>query len=480
MRKLLVCLGLAAVLCGCREATAPAEPFAAAPPAPSFGTVIVPDVPHVVQAPDFCGEAAAASFLQKLGKPYTQEDVFDLSGMSPARGMGATTRELKTALETIGFRVGPVWHTARAGAAAADLEARFAELYADLAAGIPSIVCTRFDERPDTTEHFRLVLGYDPQSDEVVYHDPALEGGAYLRMPRRRLLALWPLKYRDDEWTAIRLRLEPGELREPPSTSGLRPAAYAQHVRELRARMPAGFHVELSPPFVVVGDGGAETVRRSASGTVRWAVEMLRQDFFDRDPQKLIDVWLFQDAASYEKHARELFGEEPSTPYGYYSSANDAMLMNIATGGGTLVHEIVHPFVEANFPDCPAWINEGLGSLYEQSAERDGHIVGRTNWRLEGLQRAIRGRGLPSFASLAAMNDHAFYGDENGTNYAQSRYLLYWLQEQGRLVRFWREALAGRGSDPTGYAALVRVLGEADMAAFQRRWESWVLTLRFP
>ena len=46
--------------------------------------------------------------------------------------------------------------------------------------------------------------------------------------------------------------------------------------------------------------------------------------------------------------------------------------MNIATGGGTLVHEIVHPFVEANFPGCPTWFNEGLGSLYEQSAERKG------------------------------------------------------------------------------------------------------------
>ena len=40
-------------------------------------------------------------------------------------------------------------------------------------------------------------------------------------------------------------------------------------------------------------------------------------------------------------------------------------IMNIATGGGTLVHEIVHPYVEANFPGCPAWFNEGLGSLYE-------------------------------------------------------------------------------------------------------------------
>lgn len=35
-------------------------------------------------------------------------------------------------------------------------------------------------------------------------------------------------------------------------------------------------------------------------------------------------------------------------------------------------------------------------------------------------------------------------------------------------------------SDPTGIVTLKRVLGETDLDAFQRRWESWVLKLRFP
>ncbi len=66
--------------------------------------------------------------------------------------------------------------------------------------------------------------------------------------------------------------------------------------------------------------------------------------------------------------------------------------MDISTGGGTLVHEIVHPFIEANFPNCPPWLNEGLGSLYEQSGEVQGRIHGFTNWRLHGLQADIKAR----------------------------------------------------------------------------------------
>jgi len=32
--------------------------------------------------------------------------------------------------------------------------------------------------------------------------------------------------------------------------------------------------------------------------------------------------------------------------------------------------------------------------------------------------------------------------------------------------------------DPTGFNTLKRVLGEVDMAAFQKRWEKFVLALR--
>ena len=141
---------------------------------------------------------------------------------------------------------------------------------------------------------------------------------------------------------------------------------------------------------MVIGDETQGAVRERAEGTVKWAVDRLKQDFFANDPKEILDIWLFKDAASYEKHARLLFGETPTTPYGYYSSTHKALIMNIETGGGTLVHEIVHPFMEANFPACPPWLNEGLGSLYEQCGDVDGHIHGFTNWRLPGLQRADR------------------------------------------------------------------------------------------
>lgn len=238
------------------------------------------------------------------------------------------------------------------------------------------------------------------------------------------------------------------------------------------------FSFVIQRPFVVAGDETKEAVQQHAEATVKWAVDRLKQDFFPNDPKEILDIWLFKDAASYEKHAALLFGDKPTTPYGYYSSAHKALIMNIATGGGTLVHEIVHPFMEANFPACPPWLNEGLGSLYEQCGDANGHIRGFTNWRLPGLQRAIRSKLVPSFKELTALDSNAFYNEDKGVNYAQSRYLCYYLQEKRLLVKFFREFQTRQKVDATGFKTLQDILGEADMEAFKTKWEKYVLNLR--
>lgn len=257
-------------------------------------------------------------------------------------------------------------------------------------------------------------------------------------------------------------------------------ADYEKHAAALRKKLPRGFSLVVERPFVVVGDLPEPDLRSLANHTVRWSVSMLKGDYFERDPEEIIDIWLFRDAGSYRKGAKEIFGDEPSTPYGYYSETHKALIMNIATGGGTLVHEIVHPFLRANFPGCPAWFSEGLASLYEQSEGMDGHIRGLTNWRLEGLQEAIRARRTIPFEKLLSTTDGEFYGDRRGINYAQARYLCYYLQEKGSLVRFYKTFRGAIEKDRTGIATLKKVLETEDLEKFRKSWEKYVLGLGFP
>jgi hypothetical protein len=252
---------------------------------------------------------------------------------------------------------------------------------------------------------------------------------------------------------------------------------YATHI----AGLPKleGFTVLVEPPFVVIGDESAETVNRRATGSVRWAVAKLKKDFFKRDPEEIIDIWLFRDRQSYTNHAWQMFKAQPASPFGYFSDEHHALVMNIATGGGTLVHEMVHAFMAANFPECPTWFNEGLASLYEASAEKNGHIVGLINWRYKNLEKAIRERRVLSFEELTAKRGPEFYGERiYHEHYAQARYLCFYLQERGLLHKFYREFVKSVNQDPTGYQTLQRILGNPDMARFQIEWERFILNMR--
>ncbi len=449
--------------------------------ASTYKSLWIKDVPHVRQKPDFCGEACAAMYLQKLGRTVDQDYVFDRSGLSPKLGRGCYTKELAAALSNIGFKTGPVWYRVPVAKRAEYTEANWKAMHADLAAGVPSIVCMYYDDSEDTTEHFRLILGYDAKTDEVLYHEPAEDRGAYRRMKRATLMKLWPLRHTAKQLSLIRLRLEPGTLKRGTAATTRTSADYAQHMMELKKKIPPkGFTVVIHHPFVVIGDESPEMVRRRTVQTVKWSVDKLKQAYFTKDPREIIDIWLFKDKASYRKHTKEIFDYEPDTPYGYFSHTDQALVMNIATGGGTLVHEIVHPFVDANFPECPSWFNEGLGSLYEQSESRNGRIAGRTNWRLAGLQDAIREKQIPSFESLCTTTTHQFYRMDTGTNYAQARYLCYYLQQHGLLRKFYHQFHANHKKDPAGYATLQTVLGRKDMDKFQKDWETYVMRLRFP
>jgi hypothetical protein len=258
-------------------------------------------------------------------------------------------------------------------------------------------------------------------------------------------------------------------------------SAVSNHLAALKQRAGRAFTVAWEPPFAIAGDGEPTNVRFVATNTVRWATVKLKAAYFANDPRQIVDIWLFKDDPSYRHHARKLFGDSPETPFGYYSPKHRALIMNISTGTGTLVHEMVHAFMPANFEECPAWFNEGLASLYEQCGERSGGIHGFPNWRLPGLQKAIRDQKLPTFQQLTSTTTDQFYGRNSAAGYseqyAQARYLCYYLQQRGMLGKFYREFRDNVATDPTGYASLQKVLGEPDMELFQKKWATEILLL---
>lgn len=446
--------------------------------AATYAPVLI-ETPHVEQRPDFCGEACAEMGLARLGLHVTQDQIFTLSGVDPMKGRGLVTDELARTLTALGFDVGRVWNRIDPKNATAELEQQWRALHADLMAGIPSIICGWSSFGPNRSEHMRLVVGYDAKTDEVLFQEPAQASATLGRLKRNDFMSLWTFKPSPTRWNLIRMALR----RRPdapvtPLAKDTSAADLAQHIYALKEKAPKGLTYVGTGAFVVIGDEPPDTVKKRAREQVQWTTDLLKKDFFDADPDRLTDVWVFKDKSSYEKNAKALFGETPETPYGFYLPSRDAMVMNIKPGYGTLVHELVHPYVAKNCPTCPAWFNEGLASLFERPREKDGHLIGLPNWRLPALKAALREGTVPSFEKLMATTETQFYEDDRGTNYAQARYLCYWLQEHGLLVKFVRGIQARGKDDPTGYGVLKALVGP-DLEKFEAQWRRDTLALSY-
>jgi len=249
-----------------------------------------------------------------------------------------------------------------------------------------------------------------------------------------------------------------------------------QRAAELTKKLKGqGYTILVEAPFVVIGDSPPTYVKKLTTGFLRTKIAQLEKEFFTKRPDRVLEVWLFANEKSFRKGAKKFFNDDPETPYGYYSPDQNALIMN-ASGLGTLSHELVHPYMEANFPDVPSWFNEGLASLYEQPGARKGRIVGFPNWRLPNLKREIKAKTLPSMKTMLGTTRDQFYEAEYDS-YAFARYIVYYLQEEGKLQEFYTKFLADK-KDLTGITALETVLGEK-LEDFEPKWRKWVLAIPY-
>ena len=235
-------------------------------------------------------------------------------------------------------------------------------------------------------------------------------------------------------------------------------------------------------PFVLGGDLSKDELAGLHEQTVMPAVRAMSNCYFDVRPSRPITVLLFRGEESYDRYCDTLFGDRGISIYGYYKPKLRTLVLNIGTGGGTLLHELTHALVDFDFPDAPDWLNEGLASLHEQSRFRAGAdgpwVEGLVNWRLAGLQQVARAGKLASLATL--IENPNFRGPGEGTNYAQARYFCLYLQQQGLLADFYRAFRQRQAVDPNGLETLGQVFAGLPIDELDRRFQRWVLALHTP
>jgi hypothetical protein len=254
-------------------------------------------------------------------------------------------------------------------------------------------------------------------------------------------------------------------------------AACRQTALKLQERLGDPCHVIERPPFVIAGDLSTASLAAWYENTIGPATRAMAHAYFRVPPDEPITVLLFSGEHSYDRYAKALYGDSDISIYGYYKRGQRVLVMNAATGAGTMVHELTHALADFDCPHIPDWFNEGLASLHEQCRIRQDEmgIDGMENWRLPKLQQAVREKRLRSLESLIDANDFRMH--DLGLNYAQARYFCLWLQRLGLLEEFFHRWRAGQAADPLGTKAALAMFPGKTWEQIDADFQAWVLTL---
>lgn len=200
------------------------------------------------------------------------------------------------------------------------------------------------------------------------------------------------------------------------------------------------------------------------------------KDFFRNKPSYYITVLIPTDFQEYS----EKFGGR-SGAAGFYNPGSKTLTVNLATGGGTMIHEFTHALHYADMEGLgqrhPIWVVEGFGSLYEQCTRRGESGFGLLNWRLPILKRAIAGQSCFPLKDFISSSGRYFRQDQS-LSYAIARYVFYFLQEKKLLRRWYAKYRENYESDRTGLETLEELYGKS-IEEFEKDWLEFLKPLEY-
>jgi len=186
---------------------------------------------------------------------------------------------------------------------------------------------------------------------------------------------------------------------------------------------------------------------------------------FDTKLEKPITLLLYSDEARYRDVAAST--GEVISDWGFYLPDKRVAIANLGASIGNLRHELVHPLLGDGYPGIPAWLNEGIASLYGSAKLGKHGFTFLVNYRLRDLQRALAKDALPNLAALAKTTPMDLHGDRAMMWYAYARYVLLYVDRKGALRKMYGELRAS--SVDKHPAILARYVDEQAFRAWAKK-----------
>lgn len=246
----------------------------------------------------------------------------------------------------------------------------------------------------------------------------------------------------------------------------------------LRKRISLHINVLVKPPYVLMGDYETETLEALHQKTILPIQHALSISYFDTQPDQPITIITLSSKERYQQVADELDQRKTGSYYGYFRSDEMRIVLNLATGSGTMGHELTHALAQVDFPEMPEWFDEGLASLHEQCefSEEGNQLRGTSNWRSQLLLSALDRELLPELTTL--VQQIRISKKQEALTYAYARYFCLYLQQKKLLSPFYRKLRTNQKSDQTGVRTLEQLLNVNQLSEVDADFQKWLSEFR--
>lgn len=238
---------------------------------------------------------------------------------------------------------------------------------------------------------------------------------------------------------------------------------YSSVIKTQANKVPAGMSVTKFKYFVVFSDMNDELTYKLIDNDIRNTIEAMSNNYVNKLPDVVTPIFLFEKYDNYKEFVLENYDipENDISPYGFFKISKNVIVIRYVSWKGSILHETTHRFIKADFPDAPSWFDEGFASLNEKSVFKNGNLIGEFSFRILPLRRAINDNTYTGLKHLMQTDDEELYGKRTSYYYAQSRYLLMYLQEKGFLEKFYKTFRDSYKKDNTGISQLEDITGKS-------------------
>ncbi len=237
---------------------------------------------------------------------------------------------------------------------------------------------------------------------------------------------------------------------------------YDKVISKYSGKMPSSATITSFRYYVIFSDLDENTTYNLIDKDIRHTVDAMTKHYVSDLPDSVTPVFFFNDYDTYRDFSVNTIGldENDLSPFGYYKISKNIIVIRYVSWKGSTSHEITHSLIQYDFPDIPSWLNEGLASLHEKYVYTDGVMKGDFNWRILSLRRAFRENTYTGLKKLMETNDEELYGKRSAFYYAQSRFLLMYIQQKDLLDDYYLLFKKTAADDPTGITQFEKTLNK--------------------